>query len=276
MNKISLYIDKPVILIDTSYFVFYRYFSTLRWYKFKYPEVEVETIDSNEEFVNYFKKHVYNDLKKLCNTWNTTLSNMIFCCDCSRGDIWRNDHHDSYKGKRTVNQLFNPNIFIIFYEYIEENKENWRNHIFNVDCLEADDIVYMTKKKLILHGWTNDIVIITNDNDYLQLLDDKTHIYNMNGNGNDISKRSCGDAKKDLLIKIIMGDKSDNIQPIKPGIGIKTATKLAELPSNEFETYLDKNKCRENFNKNKRMIDFNEIPTNLHVKFNSIYEFQIL
>lgn len=276
MNQIKLLFDKPVVLIDTSYFVFYRYFSTLRWYRFKYPDVIVETIDTNEEFINFFKKHVFNDLKKLCNTWNTTLTNILFCCDCPRGDIWRNIHHDSYKGKRTVNESFNPNIFVKFFEYIEENQENWGINIINVDYLEADDIVYMIKKKLKLQGWQKDMVIITNDNDYLQLLDEGIHIYNMNGKGNDISQRSCGDPKKDLLIKIIMGDKSDNILPIKTGIGIKTAMKLVELSHEEFEVYLDRNKCRENFNNNKKMIDFNEIPSELHVKFNSLYEISYL
>ena len=266
----------PVVLFDTSYFIFYRYFSTLKWYQFRNKNIVYTELDTNEEFVKSFEKHVYQDFKKICKQWRTDISNMIFCCDCSRDMIWRNEHQEYYKGHRVQNPTFNPNIFVKFYEYLERNQNKWGIHKLCIEHLEADDIAYLTKKKLLEKGWTQPIVMITNDNDYLQMLDEQTHIFNMNGKGGDLSKRSCGEPKKDLKIKIIMGDVSDNIPSIHPGIGPKTAMKLASLSEEEFTDYLNKNNCCDFYDKNKKLIDFTEIPMNLKEGFQSAYQFELV
>jgi 5'-3' exonuclease len=82
----------------------------------------------------------------------------------------------------------------------------------------------------------------------------------MSGKGNDITTRSCGDPKKDLKLKIIMGDKSDNIPPIHKGIGAITANKLASLSDDELETYLIEKGCKEIYDNNRLLIDFEMIP----------------
>lgn len=276
MKTIRLCSKTPIILIDTSYFIFYRYFSTLKWYQFKNKDIVYSELDKDETFVKCFEKHVIQDMKKMCKKWQAKLSNIVFCCDCSRDRIWRNVYHNNYKGLRVQNPTFNPNIFVKFYEYLERNQEHWGIHILNVDCLEADDVVYLTKKTLIESNVNVPIIIITNDNDYLQLLDTNTFIYNMNGKGGDLAKRSCGNPIIDLRVKLIMGDKSDNIVPIHPGIGPKTAMKLANLPHDEFEMYLEKNACKDTFLKNKKLVDFSEIPTELCNEFSNLYSFELL
>ena len=40
--------DLPVILIDTSYFIFYRYYSTLKWYQFRNKEINYQAIDQDD------------------------------------------------------------------------------------------------------------------------------------------------------------------------------------------------------------------------------------
>lgn len=271
MKNIHIKNSSPVILLDTSYFIFYRYYSTLKWYQFRNKEIDYPNIHENQEFVNAFYKHVMDDFKKLCKTWKTSLSQMIFCCDCSRDKIWRNEFTNFYKQTRVVNPTFNGNIFVRFYEYIEKNMDQWGCHLVTLDQLEADDIVYLTKKKLLEQQFTNTIVVITNDNDYLQLLDSQTKLFNMNPKKNDLSIRSCGDPKKDLKIKLIMGDKVDNISAIHPCLGPKSADKLASLPDDEFEEYLVSKNCKENYLKNKKIIDFTEIPNSLQEAFNVNY-----
>lgn len=254
----SINIDKqkPIILIDTSYFIFYRYFSTLKWYQFQNNTVDYETITDDVDFMSAFYKHTLSDLMKLCKTWKTSVSQIIFCCDCSRETIWRNSFTDGYKAHRIQNPQFNPTIFTKFYSYIKDTY-----HKILIDNLEADDVVCLTKQMIIEKGFNDEnIIIITNDNDYLQLIDERTKIYNMSGKGNDITKRSCGDPKKDLQLKIIIGDKSDNIPPIHKGIGVITAKKLAALREDELETYLVEKGCKEGYDNNRRLIDFNMIP----------------
>jgi 5'-3' exonuclease len=247
---------KPIILIDTSYFIFYRYFSTLKWYQFRNKSIDYVTITENEDFMEAFYKHAYADLLKVCKKWKTPLSQIIFCCDCTRDSIWRNAFTNGYKSQRVHSPLFNPTIFPKFFSYIKDTY-----HKISIDNLEADDIACLTKKLIRENGFDNeDIIIITNDNDYLQLNDERTKIYNMNGKGNDITTRSCGDPKKDLKIKILMGDKSDNIQPIHKGIGAIVANKLASMSDDELECYLIEKGCKEVYDTNKMLIDFEMIP----------------
>jgi len=272
MKNISLSKSSPVILIDTSYFIFYRYFSTLKWYQYQVKDIKYDEITNDAVFMEAFYKHVLQDFKKLCKQWKTNLGQIILCCDCSRDRIWRNKYHDNYKGLRVQSVTFNPSIFLKFYEYVESNQKDWGLDLLTYDQLEADDIVYLVKNKIQANQETIKIVVITNDNDYLQIQDETTVIHNMTGKGLNLSKRSCGDPKKDLKIKLIMGDKSDNINSIHKGIGPKTALKLSELPDDEFEAYLIKNNCMENYKKNKIMVDFSEIPTELIDAFQETYD----
>lgn len=264
----------PAILIDTSYFIFYRYYSTLKWYQFRNKEIDYTKIDQDETFMNAFKKHILDDLQKVCKNWKSKLSQIVFCCDCSREDIWRNEYTTMYKATRVPNPTFNSNIFFKFYEYIEENEKEWGFHKVCVDHLEADDIAYLVKMHLQKKNWPNKTVIITNDNDYLQMLDENTSIFNMNGKGNDLSSRSCGNPKIDLKVKLIMGDKSDNILPIHPGIGPKTAMKLAQLNDVDFDSYLVTKNCKEVYERNKHIVDLSMIPDEHVQAYYNQYEFE--
>ena len=161
MNIITLTKNNNIVLIDCSYYVFHRYFATMRWYKFQknFPEIIIDKITENELFINAFYKHINNDMKKICKQWKTTINNIILCNDCLRCDIWRNDIYDKYKATRSQKPTFNKNIFSIFNEYV--NKKLEMKNIYS-DRLEGDDIVYLTHKYL-KPKITSKIIIITND-----------------------------------------------------------------------------------------------------------------
>jgi len=265
--------DCPIILVDTSYFIFYRYYSTLRWYKFKKEDIDYSEIHNDEVFIRVFEKHVLDTFNKLCKKWKTKLSNIILCCDCSRDTIWRHNHVEFYKENRVVNSSFNSHIFSKFYSYIEENIDRLGLSMVLQSNLEADDIVYLMKEKIKSLDYTNKLIIITNDNDYLQLIDENTKIINLANK--DISERSIGDPKLDLRIKLIMGDKSDNIQPIHKGIGQKIALKLALLSDKDFEAYLIEKNCKDKYENNRLLVDFSMIPEELIEKFNNSVSIEI-
>lgn len=128
-----------------------------------------------------------------------------------------------------------------------------------MEKMEADDIIALTKKRLRTMDFYSDIIIITNDNDYLQLLDEQTHAYNMNHDRNNLRLRSAGSPDKDLLIKILMGDRSDNIPPVRPHLGPKKALRLAMLPHDELNRYLERHNCKEAFERNRRLVDLHAI-----------------
>jgi 5'-3' exonuclease len=246
--------NKPIILIDGSYYVFYRYFATVRWFSFQKKEFDINTITENEEYISSFIKHMEADLKKLCKKWKTDVRNIVFCTDCQRCKIWRNDIYKEYKGSRGQNMNFNSNIFTIFSEYIQNKgiKKIW------FERLEADDVIYLIQNKL-KQLTSQNIVIITNDNDYLQLADTNVSIINMQFK--DITQRGNKNAKSDLLNKAIYGDKSDNIQKIAPFITKEKALQLSKMDEGEVRFWLIENNLMDKFNFNMNLICFEKIPS---------------
>lgn len=261
MATFTLRKDLPCILIDASYYVFYRYFDSWKYFRKNHNEQLYNTEELHK--VTSFLRRVYididTDIAEMLRSWHTNTANIIFCKDCSRKSIWRNEHTENYKSTRPTKMLFNPHMFSIVSQYCKDR----RIQEMYMDKLEADDIIALTKQKLRNGGYTQQIIIVTNDNDYLQLLDENTHAYNMNMENNNLRQRSIGSAKMDLCMKILMGDRSDNIPPVKHHMGPKKAMKLAKLPDTDLEAYLAKHGCKEAYERNMRLIDFNYIRPDL-------------
>ena len=257
---ISLNNSKPIIIIDSGYYVFYRYFATYKWYMFQKKEF------TEEEFNKSFIKHMEADIKKITKKWKTDISNVIFGIDCPRAKIWRNDIFSEYKATRTRNINFNQNIFKIFYDYIE-NKNILK---LCLDRFEADDIIYLIYNKLKTISKQKKI-IITNDNDYLQLIDDSTSIYNMQFKN--IKDRGFNNGRINLYYKSLIGDKSDNIQKISSIITKELAIEISSMNENEMYSWLKDKDLLDKFNFNMKLISFDEIPVEYIEKFNNIYNF---
>ena len=257
--------NKPIILIDSSYYVFYRYFATYKWYTMQKKIIE------EEKFITSFIKHMESDLKKIIKKWKTDIYNIVFCIDCPRSKIWRNDIYKDYKSNRQHNQNFDQNIFKTFNEYIKNNNINY----INIDRLEADDIVYLIHNKIKSINNKKNIIIITNDNDYLQLIDIETEIYNMQFKN--IKKRTqCIDGNSNLYYKSLLGDKSDNIPKISPIITKELALKLCLLDIDKINIWLHEKNLYEKFMFNLTLISFNYIPNEYINIFNEKYSFKLI
>lgn len=261
MFEIQINKNKPIVLIDCSYYIFHRYFATLKWFSFQKLEIN-NNMTENTEFIKAFLKHFNNDMKKISKKWKTDNNNIILCMDCPRSKIWRNDIYPEYKATRVQNEKFDSNIFKIFNEYINNNSSLKR--IF-FERLEADDIIYLIQSKIkSIYNEKNidqKIIIITNDNDYLQLSDVNIIINNMQMK--DITLRGVNNAKHDLIIKALIGDKSDNIPKISSLITKEKAIKLAELDEEERLNYLIENNLLDKFNYNMTLISFDNIPNEI-------------
>jgi 5'-3' exonuclease len=258
MSKIIINCNKPFILIDGSYYIFYRYFATFRWFTFQKKTFDINTITENKEFITAFLKHVSSDFKKIIKRWKTSPENILLCMDCPRSKIWRNDIYTAYKASRIQNINFNGNIFKIFNDYISTlNIEQ----IYS-NRLEADDIIYLIQKKtkeMFTHYKIDQkIIIITNDNDYLQLADENVSIINMQMK--DITMRGTQNANIDLLIKALIGDKSDNIPKVASFITKDKALAIASMTIKERTEWLLEKNILQNFNLNMQLISFDNIP----------------
>ena len=261
--------NKTIILIDASYYVFYRYFATMRWFTFQKIEFEINKITENLDFISSFIKHLDSDMKKLCKKWKTHTNNILFCSDCQRCKIWRNDIYKEYKGTRVQNTNFNGEIFNVFSAYIE--KMGFKRISF--DRMEADDIIYLLQKEIRFNGNSN-IVIITNDNDYLQLADGIIHIINMQMK--DIAQRGEKNPKLNLYNKAIYGDKSDNIPKIASFITKEKALQIASMDEKELFIWLKQNNLIEKFNFNMNLISFERIPKEYIHKFQNQFKICLL
>ncbi len=101
----------------------------------------------------------------------------------------------------------------------------------------------------------------------------KVKIYNMQFN--DLSLKIKYNPNTELLYKIIIGDKSDNISKIQNGMKKNTALNIALMNEEERNNYLISNNIMEAFNLNKQLIDFREIPQTLVEKFYDYYNISI-
>ena len=257
------------ILIDLSYFIFYRYFALIQWWKMAKQDEPLTVPFENPEFCEKFKKTFIEKLNEIPKRLRIKSKDYIIigARDCPRQDIWRNELFDNYKGTRGNDDAFMGGPFFkMAYDLLVE-ATNCR-HIIKFDSLEADDCIALTTMYLKNKYPDQDttIHIIANDMDYLQLADTQTHIINLKYKDLQDSKTSTRDAKKDLFLKTVIGDKSDNIPGIFKKCGIKTAQKYYD-DKELFESMLKKENAYAQYEKNKKIIDFNEIPEILANKF---------
>lgn len=143
---------------------------------------------------------------------------------------FRHQQYDQYKAQRApMPEDMKPQI-----SAIKEVVRAFDIPVLEIDGYEADDIIGTLAKKAGSEGV--DVVMVTPDKDYMQLVDDRIRILrptSKNESGFEwISFREVQDKFGVMPEKVIdvlglMGDSSDNV-PGVPGIGEKTAIKLIQ------------------------------------------------
>ena len=261
------------LLIDLSYYVFHRYFAVVNFIKLttRTPS-HFENILKNKRFIDNFDEmfekcllkfvREHYDVKDLVNSNDLQI---LFVKDCPRSTIWRLDHFKGYKASRDVvkkRDNFDSMIFDHVYNAVLPRMMNkyYCVHKFNTDRAEADDCIAVLIDCIREKDGTANIIVITNDNDYLQLMDKVDDIFNLQGKS---LKRKLldGCSKRSLLSKILIGDPSDNIK------GVLSKTKSANILNkcvniSEIDKHLKQLTPlqKENFDFNSKMINFDNIP----------------
>ena len=259
-----------IILIDTSYTSFYRFYATLRWLALSQNELYKQHVNNplynwidNPIFIDKYEKMYLESIKKLLGKKIFNKSKIIFCMDSPREEIWRSDLTCKYKANRIDLSLKNNYKPIFDYTYLNiiPNIINNNKNIFKlrISKLEADDIIAIITKTFEEKNCTLPIYIISGDKDFLQL--GRENVFFLNYKLKKYIIINKDEAKLLLHKKILLGDKSDCIDSIFPK-GFKSKIKKELVESQEiFIEYIKNNKdIEQKYIQNKKLIDFDFIP----------------
>ena len=255
-----------IILIDGSYFIFYRYFALIAWWKVAKKDQELGNPAENEEFVEKYRKTFVSKIKEMpkkLKLKNPDKAIIMVGKDCPREDIWRSKNFKDYKGNRDYSNFEGGPLFKLAYK---ENlfEEGGASIVMKHPHLEADDCIAITARHICATRSPEDtmVTIITSDTDYLQIACPQIKLITLKYKPVNTEKNSYGIPEKDLFCKIVIGDKSDNIPGVFKKCGKKTAEKYYD-DRELFNKKLDEDETgetRRRYEHNRRMISFDEIP----------------
>lgn len=174
--------------------------------------------------------------------------------------------YPEYKSTRNLTKITNWDIF----ENKSDEKESMNNQmirliqylqrlpvtLISIDKIEADDSIAYLSKKLYNDFNDSEVVIVSSDNDFLQLLNKRVSIYSPIKKKfyyPDNFKAEYGLIPENyVLMKTILGDKSDNLPGIK-GIQEKKLFKLYPFLKDQTQYNLEYiyEYTKENLNENK-------------------------
>ena len=250
------------LIIDGSYYCFYRYHALKQWWGFARKECPID--EHHTEFLEKFREVFVSKLLELPKTLKLENPTIIVGKDCPRKDIWRMQLFPDYKACRDTHtdELLKKCFELVYLEDLFQEggivKTVYHPH------LEADDVIALYTTQLREKEPDAFIHIVTSDTDYIQLLQDHVELYTLNKKLLRNSKGFDGNVEKYLFCKCVMGDKSDNIPSAFPKCGPKTAEKCWNEPD-FFQEKLKDPRVQQQYELNRTLIDFKHIPLDYRI-----------
>jgi 5'-3' exonuclease len=251
-----------LLCIDASYILFYRIHALKTWYTHRSKEQATDELLVSDEFKQKLCKMIGICIATLCTLYKP--AHILFAYDGHTN--WRKQYDTEYKATRSypqgVSQLFQYGVACLRAKGLE-SLGCQASHIIH-ESLEADDLIhYVVRKRNSQHHPNHllETTIVANDYDYLPLLQyvDTVRIYNLKNKLLTLPPELSGDQY--LQMKIILGDKSDNISSVLKRCGPKTATNLVThaVLFNEKITNGDAEVQRK-YERNRTLIDNRCVP----------------
>ena len=282
---------KFLVVIDGSYFEYVNLFASVKTFTEKYPEDASYWIKPADEcdqknLPNILNCDTYKKCLKQQVMWklesveDVVKSNfqaevdecdeidIVFAMDDKLSHSFRKTLYPEYKAHRAlVKRQFQLQpikdyiVDVIFKELDVEHEHGY--HLVKVEGAEGDDVIATTIMRL-RDNYVG-MVLIASDHDFLQI--DGLREFDLFGKE---AKRDLGgeivSAKDYLVGKILMGDRSDNIQQVFLRCGPKTALKWTKDKDALKKTLKEDHSLAARYLLNKKMIDFNSIPQELSDK----------
>lgn len=265
--------DDVLVFIDGSYFCFYRFTATKAWYsKFTKKGSEEDCNLSNEEYKMAYEKQFKNTITNIIKKFNT--NKILWFADSPQSTLWRMKHSDKYKAHR-------PECSDDISESIEYAYNNLipKNKIIKVMNAEADDSLGISVYHELELNANRKIRVITGDSDYLQLVSKNVRVYGLKSDMKEMEvKIKIGKNNVEmtseifLQTKILMGDKTDGIDPVFKGCGPSMAYKLASDNSLFEKEIKNKEENWKKYQHNRLMIDFKYVPNDIQHNIKTQYD----
>jgi len=223
---------------------------------------------------------ILNSIRAYKQKFGDKYGDLIICCDSRH--YWRKDIFPHYKYKRKEDREKSLIDWTEVYKIVDKMKndlrENFPYRVMEVHGAEADDVIAILAK----HSKT-DVMIIGSDKDYIQL-----HKYEHVAQYSPKSKELvvCDDPTTQLNALIITGDKSDGIPNIRSSsdcfVKGKRQSSITEKNLNSWskltdpKQFCDGMEMRDNYTRNKDLIDFDFIPKRIEDAILAEYEAESL
>ncbi len=186
---------------------------------------------------------------------------------------WRKQIYPDYKANRKLVREASTFDWAKYYSYINEFTSEIKNtfpfKILQIPYCEADDVIAILSRDFT--GSEN--IIVTSDGDYAQLLQ-----YKQNRVWDPIRRKWFVDSDplKSLKVKVLCGDKGDNVPDVfADTLGKKEKTAIKLIETGKLEERLLEEDFKNRYERNQKLIAFSHIPVTLQkeiIKQYSNYE----
>lgn len=272
-NKNSKTSFDNIILVDTSYTSFHRFYATLKWismvdpelYKLNFNNADYDWLN-NKQFIEKYEKMYLTKIQQTVRKKIFNNALLIFCMDTPKKQIWRTtDIQCDYKANRedlslknNFKPIFNHTYNNLIPQIIKDNKNIFK---IRINRLEADDIIGIIAKHIEKEYETKNVFIMSGDKDFYQLGRNNVQFINYKTKKPLIFTKE--QAQYELHKKILLGDKSDCISGIFPSrFSSKIKKELLES-IDTFNKFIKENKeIEEKYKHNMKLINFDYIPDN--------------
>ncbi|URC15266.1 ribonuclease H [Paraglaciecola Antarctic GD virus 1] len=230
-----------------------------------------ETFNPKEAFTALdVETVIYNTVRTNVLRFKAKYPEVIICVD-SKQKYWRCDFGYYYKGTRGAARSKSGLDFKIVFEglanAIEGMREKFPYRVIEVDRAEADDVIGYLSIELCQ---SRRVMIVSADGDFTQL-----HNHNVKQYSPMLKKQISpkhGSGRKDLLVKIIKGDRKDCISNIRSVCDHLLITEVGgarqkSIGAKDLESYMSDHKalCTESelerYEQNEKMLDLRLTPT---------------
>ena len=283
MNKSLL------VAIDGSYVIYYAIFRAIRIWtsrnkKEAKPYLELKFDGSQSDLIDSssFKSALYDAFIHVCYSITDIIENnfpqyrgfdqrgyatMLFCEDDFTSNSFRRKMYPDYKGGRVeskarlpynLNKIRNYFTTVIFDQSDVWARTGYKN-VF-VEGAEGDDIIYEAMTKF--GPKYQDRLVIAADKDLLQIPD--AFQFNLDDRMvKRLGKNGLISAQDFLMIKILVGDGSDNIPKVFPKVGPVRAEKIINEKGKLEKMLAESKEASDQFELNKKLIDISKMPEEL-------------